>query len=162
MQLDLGYGDVVVPSPKMADYPVILDLPVLRVRACSRETVVAEKFVSSAGLRIRIPPPDQRESLVRNCFPTRLPMSGRLDSNQRPPEPHSWGQDRFQPPNVTNASLLETYRFHSSHNLRASQRRINDLSTFSRLFPAQACPHGGDSACHERAIRAGFGAGLRK
>jgi hypothetical protein len=70
-----------------------------------------------------------------------FPMSGRLDSNQRPPEPHSWRQGRSQPPDVTNASLLETYRFHSSHSLRRSQRKINDLPTFSRVFPAQACPH---------------------
>src|SRR6516162_8989272 len=59
-------------------------------------------------------------------------MSGRLDSNQRPPEPHFPGPERFQPPNVTNASLLETYRFHSSHSLRRSQARINDFSTVSR------------------------------
>jgi hypothetical protein len=44
MQLDLGYGDVVVPGPKMADYPVILNLPAPRVRAYSRESVAAEKF----------------------------------------------------------------------------------------------------------------------
>jgi hypothetical protein len=41
MQLDLGYRDVVVPSRQLADYPVILDLPVPRVRTYSRETVVA-------------------------------------------------------------------------------------------------------------------------
>jgi hypothetical protein len=34
----------------------------------------------------------------------------------------------------------ETYRFHSSHTLRRSQRKINDLPAFSRLFPAQTCP----------------------
>jgi predicted nucleotidyltransferase component of viral defense system len=50
MQLDLGYGDVVVPSPKMAEYPVILDLPAPRVRAYSRETVVAEKFEAMVKL----------------------------------------------------------------------------------------------------------------
>jgi hypothetical protein len=59
---------------------------------------------------------------------------------KRPPEPHSRGQGRSQPPNVTNASLLETYRFLSSHSLRKSQPKINDLPTFSRLFRAQACP----------------------
>jgi len=48
-------------------------------------------------------------------------MSGRLDSNQRPPEPHSRGQGRFQPPNFTSASLLKTYRFYSSHILRRSE-----------------------------------------
>jgi hypothetical protein len=50
MQLDLGYGDVVVPGPKMTDYPVILDLPAPRVRAYSRETVVAEKFEAMVKL----------------------------------------------------------------------------------------------------------------
>jgi hypothetical protein len=55
--------------------------------------------------------------------------------------PHLLGQGRSQPPNVTNASLLETYGFHTSHSLHGFQRRINQLSTFSRLFPAQACPH---------------------
>ena len=69
-----------------------------------------------------------------------LRMSGRLDSNQRPPEPHFPGQECFQPPNVANASLLETYRFHSSHTLRRSQPKINEFPTFSRLFRAQACP----------------------
>jgi hypothetical protein len=64
-------------------------------------------------------------------------MSGRLDSNQRPPEPHSRSQGRSQPPNITNASLLVTYRFHRSHVLRGFQRKINELSTFSSLFPAQ-------------------------
>jgi len=56
------------------------------------------------------------------------------------PEPHSLGQGRSQPPNVTNANLLETYGFHSLHCLRGSQPKINVLSTFSRLFPAQASP----------------------
>jgi hypothetical protein len=77
-----------------------------------------------------------------SSFLTNVPsMSGRLDSNQRPPEPHSLGRGRYQPPNITNASLLETYRFHSSHSLRRSQPKINDSPTVSRLFRAQACPH---------------------
>jgi hypothetical protein len=50
MQLDLGYGDVVVPSPEIMDYPVILDFPVPRLRAYSRETVVAEKFEAMVKL----------------------------------------------------------------------------------------------------------------
>src|SRR5262249_7863228 len=50
MQLDLGYGDVVVPAPKMAEYPVILDLPAPRLRAYTRETVVAEKFEAMVKL----------------------------------------------------------------------------------------------------------------
>ena len=54
------------------------------------------------------------------------------------PEAHLPGRGRFQPPNVTNASLLKTYGFHASHRLHELQRRINELSIFYRLFPAQA------------------------
>jgi hypothetical protein len=50
MQLDLGYGDVVVPRPALVDYPTILDLPAPRLRAYSRETVVAEKFEAMVKL----------------------------------------------------------------------------------------------------------------
>src|SRR6185437_8185182 len=88
-------------------------------------------------------PPDGKKGPPELIVPTGLVMSGRLDSNQRPPEPHSRGQGRSQPPNVTNASLLETYEFHSSHSLRRSQPKINDLPTFSRPFRSQACPYPG-------------------
>src|SRR5262245_38668350 len=64
------------------------------------------------------------------------PLSG------RPPEPHSLSHGQSQPSNVTNASLLERYRFHSSRSLRRSQPKINKLPTISRLFPAQECLNG--------------------
>ena len=41
MQLDIGFGDVVVPKPETADYPTILDLPVPRLRGYSRESAIA-------------------------------------------------------------------------------------------------------------------------
>lgn len=44
IQLDVGFGDVVVPSPKLTTYPAILDLPAPRVRGYSRESTIAEKF----------------------------------------------------------------------------------------------------------------------
>lgn len=44
MQLDVGFGDVVVPSPVTIDYPTILDLPAPRIRGYTRESVIAEKF----------------------------------------------------------------------------------------------------------------------
>jgi predicted nucleotidyltransferase component of viral defense system len=50
MQLDLGYGDVMVPGPAVVGYPAILDFPVPRLRAYSRETVVAEKFEAMVKL----------------------------------------------------------------------------------------------------------------
>jgi len=44
IQLDVGFGDVVVPPPKLLTYPTILDLPAPRVRGYSRESTIAEKF----------------------------------------------------------------------------------------------------------------------
>ncbi len=52
MQLDIGFGDVVVPKPKMADYPTILDLPAPRLRGYSRESAVAEKFEAMVKLGV--------------------------------------------------------------------------------------------------------------
>jgi hypothetical protein len=50
MQLDLGYGDVIVPGATKIEYPTILELPAPVLRAYSRETVVAEKFEAMVKL----------------------------------------------------------------------------------------------------------------
>ncbi len=45
IQIDVGYGDVVTPSPKKAAYPVLLDeFAAPQLRVYPRETVVAEKL----------------------------------------------------------------------------------------------------------------------
>lgn len=44
MQMDVGFGDVVVPGPVTADYPTILALPAPRIRGYTRESLIAEKF----------------------------------------------------------------------------------------------------------------------
>jgi predicted nucleotidyltransferase component of viral defense system len=44
LQIDIGFGDVVVPQVQEIEYPGLLDLPTPRLRAYPRETVVAEKF----------------------------------------------------------------------------------------------------------------------
>jgi len=51
MQLDIGFGDIVVPPPETAEYPTILpgmESPKLRVY--SRESAVAEKFEAMVKL----------------------------------------------------------------------------------------------------------------
>jgi hypothetical protein len=50
MQLDLGYGDVIIPGATQIEYPTVLDLPAPVLRAYSRETVVAEKFEAMVKL----------------------------------------------------------------------------------------------------------------
>jgi hypothetical protein len=52
VQLDIGFGDVVVPKPEMADYPTILNLPIPRLRGYSRESAVAEKFEAMVKLGV--------------------------------------------------------------------------------------------------------------
>jgi predicted nucleotidyltransferase component of viral defense system len=44
MQIDVGFGDAVVPGPVSVDYPTILDLPAPRIRGYTRESLVAQKF----------------------------------------------------------------------------------------------------------------------
>ncbi len=44
LQIDIGFGDAVTPSPEDTQYPTILDFPAPVIRAYSRETVIAEKF----------------------------------------------------------------------------------------------------------------------
>lgn len=44
LQIDVGFGDVVIPSPALLHYPTLLDLPGPEILAYSVESVIAEKF----------------------------------------------------------------------------------------------------------------------
>lgn len=51
VQIDVGFGDSVVPGPEEAEYPAILDdMPKAQLRVYPRETVVAEKLEAMASL----------------------------------------------------------------------------------------------------------------
>jgi predicted nucleotidyltransferase component of viral defense system len=52
MQIDIGFGDVVVPGPTRVEYPTLLDFPAPVLQAYPRETVIAEKLeaLTSLGL----------------------------------------------------------------------------------------------------------------
>jgi len=52
IQLDIGFGDIVIPSPEPANYPTLLDLPAPRLRGYSRESTIAEKFEAMVKLGI--------------------------------------------------------------------------------------------------------------
>ena len=51
-QLDIGFGDVIVPVPQPIEYPTILDFPAPKLRGYSKETIVAERFESLVTLGI--------------------------------------------------------------------------------------------------------------
>ncbi|MBU0727641.1 MAG: nucleotidyl transferase AbiEii/AbiGii toxin family protein [Pseudomonadota bacterium] len=44
LQVDIGFGDAITPSPEKAKYPSILNLPSPELSIYPKETVVAEKF----------------------------------------------------------------------------------------------------------------------
>ena len=52
MQLDIGFGDIVIPSPEPTNCPTLLDLPAPRLRGYSRESTIAEKFEAMVKLGI--------------------------------------------------------------------------------------------------------------
>ena len=52
MQIDIGFGDIVHPSPKESELPTILDLPAPRLLCYSRESAIAEKFEAMVKLDI--------------------------------------------------------------------------------------------------------------
>ena len=51
LQIDVGFGDVVTPEVQMMEYAPLLDtLPAPRIRAYTRESVIAEKFQAMVAL----------------------------------------------------------------------------------------------------------------
>jgi predicted nucleotidyltransferase component of viral defense system len=50
LQVDVGFGDAVVPAPEEVAFPTLLGMPAPRLRAYRRETVVAEKFEAMVKL----------------------------------------------------------------------------------------------------------------
>lgn len=50
MQIDVGFGDAVVPDAREMNFPTLLDMEPPVVRAYSIETIVAEKFEASLDL----------------------------------------------------------------------------------------------------------------
>ena len=45
LQVDIGFGDVIIPDPELVEYPVLLlNNSIPRVKAYTKYTVIAEKF----------------------------------------------------------------------------------------------------------------------
>ena len=52
MQIDIGFGDRVVPGPEEIAFPTLLDFPAPHLKSYTRESVVAEKFEAMVKLGI--------------------------------------------------------------------------------------------------------------
>jgi len=50
MQIDIGFGDVIVPGPTEVEYPTLLDFPAPVLQAYPRETVISEKLEALTAL----------------------------------------------------------------------------------------------------------------
>jgi|SRR5215475_3963251 len=44
LQIDVGFGDAIVPAPLELEFPTLLKSPAPKLKAYSKESVVAEKF----------------------------------------------------------------------------------------------------------------------
>lgn len=44
LQVDIGFGDAIVPEPELVEYPKMLDFPTVKIKAYQPATVIAEKF----------------------------------------------------------------------------------------------------------------------
>jgi predicted nucleotidyltransferase component of viral defense system len=53
LQIDIGYGDALVPPAKFIRFPVLLSFPAPRIKACAPETLIAEKFHAAVDLGMR-------------------------------------------------------------------------------------------------------------
>lgn len=50
LQIDVGFGDRVVPAPEEIDFPTLLDFPAPHLRSYTRDSMVAEKFEAMVKL----------------------------------------------------------------------------------------------------------------
>lgn len=50
LTIDIGFGDAMEPGVEVLDYPSTLEFPAPRLRAYTRETVIAEKFQAMVAL----------------------------------------------------------------------------------------------------------------
>ena len=48
IQIDIGFGDVIVPNPSTVWYPAILDFPAPELKGYTMESTIAEKFQAMA------------------------------------------------------------------------------------------------------------------
>ena len=109
LQVDVGFGDIIVPGPILVSYPALLDFPPAQLAGYTRESTIAEKLQAMDWLR----PSRRRSGIERRPsrrhlrrFSRRSPLtrtgelSGRLSPRNpalptRPKlSPTSWHQSR--------------------------------------------------------------------
>lgn len=52
LQLDIGFGDVIVPKSQVIDYPVLLNMEAPNIQVYSKESVISEKFEAMITLSV--------------------------------------------------------------------------------------------------------------
>ena len=52
VQVDIGFGDSIIPAPEQVSFPTLIDAPVPELHAYTRYSVVAEKFHAMVALGI--------------------------------------------------------------------------------------------------------------
>jgi predicted nucleotidyltransferase component of viral defense system len=100
LQVDVGLGDVVVPSPVWIELPTQLDFPAPRLLAYTPESVIAEKFQAMVALeKVNSRMKDFYDLWALGAEPglQGSPHSGSRQSNLRAAEDTCPGTDAFGP-----------------------------------------------------------------
>lgn len=50
LQIDIGFGDIIIPGPEETEMPVMLDFPAPKLLSYTRESAIAEKFEAMVSL----------------------------------------------------------------------------------------------------------------
>jgi len=85
MQIDIGFGDVVVPGPTMVEYPTLLDFPPPVLQAYPRETI---SIAIGSREEPKEPSPMNISELERSLRQLRLGVMAALLENRS--KPNRW------------------------------------------------------------------------
>ena len=83
MRIDIGFGDIVIPSPVKIELPTVLAMPHPHLFVYPRETVVAEKFERKVSVGSRFSHPSQPQTTTPPADAGRLLWRSRRASTSR-------------------------------------------------------------------------------
>jgi len=104
IQVDVGFGDAVVPAPVEVTFPTLLDLPPPILRAYSREGVVAEKL--EAMLKLGVSTSRMKDFYDVHVLARDFPFGGRTLSQSIAA---TLGRRHTAPPSETPETLTDAF-----------------------------------------------------
>ncbi len=93
MQIDMGFGDVIVPEPMQITYPTILDHDAPQIRGYPRETTIAEKFEAMVKLGLLNRRRNRKQKTIRSILERTRAMEKPMKRTLVPKKSSGWPVD---------------------------------------------------------------------